>query len=276
MKSTLVVISHYNAWPNDQLVALLDQLKSIPAGSPFDCRVVVNQAIDRPLDLPTRHQDVDVRYRENTGYNIGAWDHGWRVDPPYETYLFLQEECRILRTGWLQGYLKCLSDPKVGMVGESMFWPGYTWERADTYSLYSTFPGTPAEGPNVTHTEGIRAFLGSQGIPIGKTAEHLQSLVLCTRRGVLEATDGFLVGRDYGEAIGSEVAISKRVEALGLRVREVGIGPFRYILHPQWANLRATPSRVLFTWLEPHIPISLALEMRKPARYLRELFTGRK
>jgi hypothetical protein len=251
-------------------------MKSVPAGLPFDARVVVNRAVDRPLDLPPRHADVDVRYRENLGYNIGAWDHGWRADPAYEDYLFLQEECRLLRPGWLEAFVRCLADPRVGLVGESMFWPGYSWERADRYSEYSTFPGTPPEGPRVTHTEGIRAFLAARGIPIGRTAEHLQSLVLAARREVLEATDGFIIGRDYGEAIGSEVAISKRVEALGLRVREVGIGPFRYILHPQWANLRATPARVFFTWLEPRIPVSLAMEMRRPARYLRGLLDGRK
>ena len=82
MNNTLVVVSHYNAWPTDQLVALLDQIKAIPAGCPFDCRVVVNQAKPGPLELPPRHADVGVLYRENIGYNIGAWDHGWRVGPP--------------------------------------------------------------------------------------------------------------------------------------------------------------------------------------------------
>ena len=34
MKPTLVVISHYNAWPTDDLIALLDQTRTIPRGPP--------------------------------------------------------------------------------------------------------------------------------------------------------------------------------------------------------------------------------------------------
>ncbi len=35
--------------------------------------------------------------RENTGFNIGAWDYGWRHLPPYDYYLFLQDDCFIVR-----------------------------------------------------------------------------------------------------------------------------------------------------------------------------------
>ena len=67
MKPALVVISHYNAWEPHQLIALLDQTKAIPAGHPFRCRVVVNQADPKLLQLPDRHADVEVLYRPNTG-----------------------------------------------------------------------------------------------------------------------------------------------------------------------------------------------------------------
>jgi len=71
MTPTLVVISHYNAWPTDHLFKLLDEIHAVPAGHPFRCRVVVNQAEDKRLDLPSRYADVEVLYRENLGYNIG-------------------------------------------------------------------------------------------------------------------------------------------------------------------------------------------------------------
>ena len=93
-------------------------MKDIPSGHPFRCLVVVNRAIDRDLELPERHRDVEILYRENVGYNIGAWEHGWRVAAPAEYYLFLQEECRIVRPDWLGSSTRLLADPKVGLVGE--------------------------------------------------------------------------------------------------------------------------------------------------------------
>jgi hypothetical protein len=61
-------------------------------------------------------------------------------------------------------------------------------------------------------------------------------LVLCTTRAVLEAVNGFCIGRSYHEAVASEIAISKKVQALGLTIKQIGPLPFTYIEHPQWAQ----------------------------------------
>ncbi len=276
MKSFLVVISHYNAWPTDQLLALLDQIKEIPAGHPFECRVVVNRAVDRDLELPERHRDVEILTRENTGFNIGAWELGWRQGPPRDAYLFLQEECRIIKAGWLEAFAQRLDDPKVGLVGESLYWPGFSWDRADAFSDELLQLHGPIHGWVLSLSRGIRAELEKQGIPAGRSAEHLQSLVWSARREVLEASGGFSIGRDYGEAIVAEVAASKRVVALGLKVVEVGFGPFQYILHPQWSYLKASFHRVLFRRIEPLLPVSLTMSLRRAARSARQRITGRK
>ena len=55
----------------DQLIALLDQVLNVPAGMDFDIRIVVNQAIPKPLQLSERHKSIPIFYRENSGYNIG-------------------------------------------------------------------------------------------------------------------------------------------------------------------------------------------------------------
>ena len=261
MSSTLVVVSHYNAWPTDNLVALLDQMVAIPAGEPFGTRVVVNQAEDKPLDLPSRHAGIEVLYRPNTGYNIGAWDLGWRTEPGFDCYLFLQEECQLRRPNWVQAFTRLVRQPKVGLVGESLHWGGFSWDRLDQY--YAHFPfAAQVEGREVPIPVGIRAGLARLGVPAGKTGAHLQSLVLCARRPVLEAMDGFTLGSDYAEATVAEVAASKRVEAMGLRVREVGGGSFRYILHPQWASKQGSLKRTLMRWVEPWVPIPLATRLR--------------
>lgn len=263
MTSTLVVVSHYNAWPTDNLVALLDQMATIPAGMPFQTRVVVNQAEDRPLDLPARHAGVEVLYRKNIGYNIGAWDLGWRSGPPFDCYLFLQEECQILRHNWLAAFVRLAIKPRIGLVGERLHWAGFTWSRLDRY--YAKFPfAARIDGQEVPIPTGVRLSLTRLGIPLGKTGAHLQSLVFCARREIMVAMDGFLIGRDYAEATVAEVAASKRVEAMGLDVREVGRGgSFQYILHPQWADKRGSWKRTLLRVVEPWVPVNLATRIRR-------------
>jgi len=255
MKSVLVVVSHYNAWKTDNLIALLDQIASIPAGHPFRSRVVVNQAEPKPLELPARHADVEVLYRENTGYNIGAWNLGWRQGPSADYYLFLQEECQILRPNWLRPFVELLAKPQVGLLGESLFWAGYTWDRADYYWRNIRLPRARESEGRICLMDAIREKMDERRIPLGRSPEHLQSLVLASRRDILEAIDGFMIGRTYGEAVGSEVAISKQVEALGLRVRQVGVGAFRYILHPQWRRLGTGIRPILYRWADPYLPI---------------------
>ncbi len=260
--SILVIVSHYNAWPTDHLVALLDQMTLIPAGLPFQTRVVVNQARDLPLKLPERHTGVEILYRPNTGYNIGAWDLGWRESPARDCYLFLQEECQILRPNWLKAFVDLAMRPNVGLVGESLHWAGLSWNRLDRY--YANFPfAAKVDGREVPIPVGVRAGLARLGVLPGKTGAHLQSLVFCLRREVLEAMDGFGIGSDYAEATVAEVAASKRVEAMGLRVCEVGSGSFAYVLHPQWAGKRGSWKRKLMRWVEPWVPISLATRLRK-------------
>lgn len=248
----LVVVSHYNAWPADQLVALLDQIAAIPAGAPFDVRVVVNQATPARLVLPERHRHVAVLHRDNTGFNVGAWDAGWRADPGRPCYLFLQEECRILRPGWLAAFQRLALRPEVGLVGESLHWRGLSWARLARQYRDVGFWTSATDAAPVSVTQGIMAGLARRGVPAGRTGGHLQSLVLCARAEVLAAIGGLPTGIGYDEATIAEVALSKQVEALGLRVREIGPGSFRYILHPQWRRRQGAMrfwARTVMGWL---------------------------
>lgn len=258
--TTLVVISHYNAWAPDKLVALLDQVATLPAGAGFEICVVVNQAEPSELVLPERHRSVVVLYRRNTGYNIGAWNHGWRENPGHDCYLFLQEECRIIRPHWLRAHRRLAMRPRVGLVGEAMHWPGLSWKQLDR--LYRNAPATVmGDGSVVPGPAALRASLAAAGIPKGWGGAHLQSLVLCARREVLEAIDGFRIGLTYAEAVTAEVFITKQVEALGLQAREVGPGSFRYILHPQWVG-QAGVKRALGRWVLRHLPKRIADRIR--------------
>jgi hypothetical protein len=265
MKTAAVVVSHYNAWPTDQLVALLDQIRAIPAGHPFATRVVVNRAEDRPLELPARHSDVAIFCRENRGYNIGAWDHGWRQSPPADFYLFLQEECILLKPGWLRAFVRAASNPKVGLVGESISLWKQTWDDVDHFRKLAGVGSIVVYGQEGSWAEGTRMFLARHGIKAGPGADHLQSLVIGARREVLEKIGGFPIGDTKDEAICSEVAMSKAVQAIGLEIRQVGLQRFTQVHHPQWEADRAESSRpawILKRMAETYLPDGL-LRLRK-------------
>ncbi|WP_165063786.1 hypothetical protein [Paludisphaera rhizosphaerae] len=232
---TCLVVSHYNAWPTDQLLALLDQTKEIPAGVPFRTRVVVNQAVDKRLELPPRHSDVEVFHRPNTGYNIGAWEYGWRQGEPFSFYLFLQEECIILKDDWMKAYLDAASETGVGLVGESMT-PPISWKagRLETMPICRFLLGRPVDSGATRKTRFFQ-LAQSLGVDPGEDGAHLQSLILGTRREVLTKIDGFLDWPvEYFDAVCAEVMISKAVETAGWKVRQLGWMPFSVVSHPQW------------------------------------------
>jgi hypothetical protein len=275
MKSALVVISHYNAWSPDQLVILLDQLRSVPSGYPFRCLVVVNQAVDRPLELPPEYADVPILHRENTGYNIGAWDHGWRTADRADYYLFLQEECKILRPDWLGSFIRRLERPGVGLVGESMAYRGLSWGRLDYFKRFDFYAGSRGE-PVLGEMQGIRRFLVSKGVDIGPTGEHLQALILATRRDVLEAIDGFLIGNSKGDAIACEVGISRAVASKGWKLEQLGFLPFRYVDHAQWAHVKALGFYWLaINWALRFSPLSTAESLKNAVYVVRNVVSNR-
>jgi hypothetical protein len=84
------------------------------------------------------------------------------------------------------------------------------------------------------------------------------------RGDVLQAIGGFPTGMNYDEATIAEVALSKKVEALGLSVREVGPGSFRYILHPQWKRRQGiirSYARLVARW----VPVRIKELLRRKA-----------
>lgn len=240
LKSILVVVSHYNARPAGPLLTLLDSMSHLPAGRPFSIRIVVNQEIRKPLILPDRHRGTETLYRENTGYNIGAWEFGWRLSPAHDAYLFLQDECRIVRAGWLEEFARPFEQSEsLGLLGES-FSPEWDapWTVLGQVFRSQQMPGHLIDGRPADRVTCYLHHLNAWGIPVGERADHLQSLILFTSRTVLDRIGGFDIGLSYGEAIAAEIAISKKVQALGLRIRQIHATPFYYVEHPQWLHRR--------------------------------------
>lgn len=237
-----VVVCHYNARSDESLIKLLDQIREVPAGCEFQVRVVVNLGVPKRLLLPHRHRDIQILYRENTGYNIGAWDYGWRQSPIFSGYLFLQEECRLVRPDWGVGFVRRAAEPGIGLVGECLSpdWDA-SWDELARRTAHDRFREQLVNGQPAERVPCYLDFFRRKGIDPGRGGDHLQSLILFTRRETLEAIDGFPIGENFGEAVAAEIGISKKVQALGLAICQVGPVPFFFIEHEQWLHRRPLP-----------------------------------
>lgn len=233
--SVLVVVSYYDARPRAELDALLHDLATVPAGVAFEVLVVVNQERAEPTAVHAALPGLRVLHRANAGYNIGAWDHGWRASPGRDVYVFVQHECRVQRPGWLAAFVRRLRLPGVGLVGEraNPAWAA-PWAEIERRFAGHTLPDHRVDGAPAERLATYRHFFAQHGIEPGARGDHLQTLVLAATGALLARIDGFPVGRDYGEAIAAEIGVSKRVQMLGLSTEEIGPRPFTWITHPQW------------------------------------------
>lgn len=216
MNKTLVVISYYDRRPISNLVELVRTLRHSSAGGEFDICIVVNRTKNETLSVPELCS-ITTHYRHNLGMNIGAWDYAWRVEPGYSNYLFLQDECYVIRDGWLAAYQSALDTPNVGMVGETLnlLW-NQPWAVLRALFAGVVLPEHMINGEEVNRVDFYLDFLNAHGVDPRGNAGHLRSVVWFLPSDILKAIDGFLIGRNYGECIAAEIATSKKVEALGL------------------------------------------------------------
>lgn len=237
MPRCLLVISYYDRRDRDPLRRLTESLAQFNAGRDYDICVVVNRDTTGHLGLSTSTPTLAILERENTGMNIGAWDHGWRTMPKYDEYLFLQDECYVVRPGWLSAFAWKADQPGIGLVGESFNerWL-QPWEDLKIAWRSHKMPDHVIDGKPASRVEVYLNFLSRNHIPAGNDGGHLRSLVWYVKRSVLEQIGGFPIGRNYGECIAAEIGVSKRVEALGLQAVQVSNEPFCYVRHREWVQ----------------------------------------
>jgi hypothetical protein len=232
---TLVVISYYDRRPIHNLLELTESLHQYPAGQEFDVCVIVNRTKNELISI-AQLSSTAIHYRHNVGMNIGAWDHGWRICSGYKSYLFLQDECYVIRDNWLARYQAVLERPNVGMVGESLnrLWDK-PWRELRKLFANIILPEHQIEAKCVNRVDFYLEFLKAHGVDPRVGGRHLRSVVWFLSAEVLQAIDGFLIGRNYGECIAAEIAASKKVEALGLAVVQANEQEeFFYIRHLEY------------------------------------------
>lgn len=223
-RRALVVICHFDGRPAGPLWALLDQMRRVPAGSEFDTLVVVNSVTGRTLTPPSDFRDVKILMRPNAGYNLGAWQAGWEASPDHSFYLFLQDDCFVLRPGWLAAFLRCADRARTGLVGESEV-QTFTWRHVERGWMEVRVR--------------YKALCKEVGVPDDMSPLHLQTVVVGARRDVLMRTGGFVTGDDKATAVAGEILTSVRMRHMGYINRQVGFFPYSYIGHPQHRKFAA-------------------------------------
>jgi hypothetical protein len=232
---TALVVSVWSGNPESYLASLCASLDRYPAGVPYDAFLTANGPEYRvPRELASRFREVWVR--PNEGYNLGAWDHAWRRLPEYERFLFIQDDCRALRAGWLRDFARAFDGvPRCGAVGEHL---NRAWDRPwdELEARGRPAEGLQWEGVPVSRATFYRRSLRRWGVAEGPTARHLTTVVQYTSRAVLEEVGGYRHGRTYHEAIAAEIAFSRSVEASGRELVQVGRRRHSRIGHREWAS----------------------------------------
>lgn len=234
-RAPVVVVSYYDRRPDTDLLKLLESMCRFKAGVDFDVQVVVNRAVGVPIELPDFSINISVDYRENTGMNIGAWDHGWRINKGRPAYLFIQDECVVKQDGWLRAFLDRLEEPGVGMVGESLNrkWDK-PWNTLKDLNLGVMMPDHLIEGTPADRVSVYLHYLKRWKVEPGPSGLHLRSLVWGLSGQTIERLNGFPIGRNYGECIASEIAVGRKVSSWGDKLVQVADRDFEYIWHSEW------------------------------------------
>ncbi len=208
------------------------------AGCPFDLVISCNGGELKPLTLPSNFSPLRPRIfnRENTGWNLGAWEHGWRTAGAYDYFLFLQDDCYLKRQNWVYDFqFRAENDAGIGLLGEAIMWDKMTWpfirKSTDRDLGQLAWPEDEAIHP----LDNYQQLLRNRGVPLGEIGTHLPSLILYSPRRVLEEVGGFpLMGSTYRQAVACEIGISRAIEAKGYRISKVRDNSFHLIGHPQW------------------------------------------
>jgi hypothetical protein len=228
-----VVISSWVGHPSKYLLALCESIARHPPGAGHDLFLCANGLdYSPPGELVPLFSEIFIR--ENTGYNLGAWDHAWRQLPGYERFLFLQDDCLVKRPRWLRDFiLRFDSTPACGLVGEHLI---RAWDRPWSEL---TDPRAPRSRRGHSSEQSALANFYSEtlarwGIPEGPTARALTAVVHFTSRSILEEVGGYNLGRTYQEAIAAEIGFSRKIEARGYSLVQIGRQRHSRIGHPQW------------------------------------------
>jgi hypothetical protein len=251
-----VVISTWSGAPPHRLLQLCESFKHHYPGYEYDLVLCANGS-DYVLPGPVTDRFEKLFVRENTGYNLGAWDYAWRHLPNHDHFLFLQDDCVVRKNGWLRDFIgRFVSTRGCGLVGENI---DRSWDIPWSQLCNPAPKGDPkknaAARKRVEWAAFFREKLREWRIPEGQTARHVTTVVQFTSRTILEEVGGYNFGNSKLEATAGEVAFSRKIVARGNLLIQVGRWRHSRIAHPQWAS-NAPPAR-LWRSVKKRIPRSV-------------------
>lgn len=230
LESFLIIVSYYQKRNKSTLLRLLSSLEK------YKSNVVVVENIDDNEFSLALDLDFEVIKNKNIGMNIGAWNTGFLRHKNYDAYLFLQDECFLKREGFVSAILDRFKKEKdLGMLGETINrkwahpWPILSSSTLNTFEAGHAVSANPAR-----RVDAYLATMRSWGISPGATGEHLRSLIWAFPGDVMRRMGGFPVGRNRGECIAAEIAVSRNIIAMGLRFAQIEHEPFSYFGHEEW------------------------------------------
>ena len=228
-KKILITISHYNKRKKNDLKSLI---KSIQNQS-CDLLIVINDD-NCVLERYDTFYNTKTLIRPNTGMNIGAWNASFLKNRNYDFYLFLQDECQVLDSTFIDKYIYELSKKNVGMTGESI---NYKWANSWSYMAKSTLNYKIGYDINKTPVFRVQYYfnlLKKWNIDPGQNGLHLRSLVWGFKKETLDKISPFPIGITKEECIAAEIGVSKKIEQLNLKVTQINTKPFKHICHIEW------------------------------------------
>ncbi len=171
--------------------------------------------------------------RANLGMNIGAWSEAIQYCDSDSHVIFLQDECTLVDSDFVNAYTKKFADEKVGMIGESLNlkW-NLPWEQIRESSLNYKLPFN-----NNTLCNRVDLYLScfrAWGIRPGLNGLHLRSLVWAFSAKAIQAIKNFPCGLTKEECIAAEIGVCKLVNQLGFEFIQSSEKPFAFFEHSEW------------------------------------------
>ena len=171
--------------------------------------------------------------RPNTGMNIGAWSAAIEYSKESDYTIFLQDECRLLRSDFIDNYKNLLSQPNIGMIGESVN-PKWDCEWLEISNSRLNYLLNFSNGKSISRVSYYLECMKKWGINPGLRSTHLRSLVWAFNKNGLNTIDCFPIGLNKEQCIAAEIAVSRKLIQKGLEFMQSDSSSFTYFEHLEW------------------------------------------
>ena len=171
--------------------------------------------------------------RPNTGMNIGAWSEAIEYSSDSDYTFFLQDECRLLRSDFIDNYKNLLSQPNIGMIGESVN-PKWDCEWSEISNSRLNYLLNFSNGKSISRVSYYLECMNKWYINPGIRSTYLRSLVWAFNKKGLDAINHFPIGLNKEECIAAEIAVSRKLIQKGLEFRQSDKSCFTYFDHLEW------------------------------------------